>query len=91
MMLVTSSWGNNKTFKMIPVTPESVYNEAIFDLDSKVLALISKEKKESMHMVAKLNDMDYYYVVTSGGYRESWKGFAIKNNPTRIQSILIEQ
>lgn len=74
MMLVTSSWGNNKTFKMIPVTPESVYNEAIFDLDSKVLALISKEKKESMHMVAKLNDMgDPEFMKI--GKRENGKNF----------------
>lgn len=55
-MLVTGSWGNTKTFKMIPVTPECPYNEAIFDRDSKVLALIGKEKKQSMHMVAKLDD-----------------------------------
>lgn len=56
MLLITSSWGANKTFKMIPATPDCVYNEAIFDLDSKVLALISKEKKESLHMVAKVNE-----------------------------------
>ncbi len=56
MMLVTGSWGNNKTFKLIPVTPECPYNEAIFDRDSKVLALIGKEKKQSMHMLAKLDD-----------------------------------
>lgn len=56
MMLITSSWGDKKTFKMIPATPDCIYNEAIFDLDSKVLALISKEKKESMHMVAKVNE-----------------------------------
>lgn len=56
MMLVTGSWGNTKTFKMIPVTPECPFNEAIFDRDSKVLALIGKEKKQSLHMVAKLDD-----------------------------------
>ena len=56
MMLVTGSWGNNKTFKLIPVSPECPYNEAIFDRDSKVLALIGKEKKQSMHMIAKLDD-----------------------------------
>ena len=55
-MLVTGSWGKNKTFKMIPLTPNAPYNEAIFDLESKVLALIGKEKKQSMHMVAKLDD-----------------------------------
>lgn len=57
MMLVTGTWGNAKTFKMIPVTPECPYNEAIFDRDSNVLALIGKEKKQSMHMLAKLNDL----------------------------------
>lgn len=56
MMLIRSSWGAKKTFKMIPATPDCIFNEAIFDLDSKILALISKEKKESLHMVAKVND-----------------------------------
>lgn len=56
MMLVTGSWGNNKTFKLIPISSECPYNEAIFDRDSKVLALIGKEKKQSMHMLAKLDD-----------------------------------
>jgi len=56
MMLVTGIWNNKPSFKMIPVTPDSPYNEAIFDLDNKVLALISKEKKQSMHMVPKLDD-----------------------------------
>lgn len=56
MMLVTSTWGNNKTFKLIPVTSDCPYNEAIFDRDSKVLAIIGKEKKQSMHMLAKLDD-----------------------------------
>jgi len=56
MMLVTSSWGSNRTFKMIPATPDCIFNEAIFDFDSKVLALISKEKKDNLHMVAKVNE-----------------------------------
>ena len=56
MMLVTSSWGNDKTFKLIPITPECPYNECIFDVSSKVLAVIGKEKKESFHMMPKLSD-----------------------------------
>jgi hypothetical protein len=56
MLLITSSWGSKKTFKMIPASSDSVYNEAIFDLDGKVLALISKEKKDSLHMLPKLNE-----------------------------------
>jgi hypothetical protein len=56
MMLITGAWGQTKTFKMIPVSNDAPYNEAIFDRDSKVLALIGKEKKQSMHMVAKLDE-----------------------------------
>lgn len=56
MMLISSSWGAKRTFKMIPATPDCIFNEAIFDLDSKVLALISKEKKDNLHMVAKVNE-----------------------------------
>jgi hypothetical protein len=46
MMLITSAWGSKKTFKLIPISPECPYNEAIFDVDNKVLAVISKQKKE---------------------------------------------
>lgn len=56
MLLITSSWGEKKTFKLIPASKEAVYNEAIFDIDAKVLALIGKEKKDTMHMLAKLNE-----------------------------------
>lgn len=56
MMLTTSTWGQDKTFKLIPVSPDCPYNEVIFDPGTKVLAIISKEKKQSMHMVAKLNE-----------------------------------
>jgi hypothetical protein len=56
MRLITSSWGPAKTFKMIPVTKECPYNECIFDVNTKVLAIISKESKESFHMMPKLTD-----------------------------------
>ena len=56
MILITSSWGAAKTFKMIPIDKECPYNECIFDVQSKVLAIVSKETKESLHMLAKLTD-----------------------------------
>jgi len=56
MMLITSAWGAKKTFKLIPITPDCPYNEAIFDFDNKVLAVVSREKKDSLHMLAKLNE-----------------------------------
>ncbi len=56
MRLITSSWGPAKTFKMIPITRECPYNECIFDVTTKVLAIVSKESKESLHMLPKLTD-----------------------------------
>ena len=57
MLLITSNWGPTKTFKMIPVTKDCPYNEVIFDVQTKTLAIIGKESKESFHMVPKLNDV----------------------------------
>lgn len=56
MLLVTSSWGPAKTFKMIPITKDCPFNEVIFDVQTKTLAIISKESKESFHMLPKLTD-----------------------------------
>jgi hypothetical protein len=56
MLLVTSAWGNFKTFKLIPISKDCPYNECIFDVKAKVLAVISKESKQSLHMLPKLND-----------------------------------
>ena len=56
MMLTSSNWGPHKTFKLIPITPDCPYVEAIFDPSSKILAIISKTSKNSYHMVPKLDD-----------------------------------
>jgi nicotinic acid phosphoribosyltransferase len=75
MTLITSNWGSKKTFKLIPVSNDAVYNECIYDIDTKMLAIISKEKKDSMHMVAKLTDVgDVQYLKI--GKRPNGKDFA---------------
>lgn len=75
MLLVTSSWGPYKTFKMIPSHKDCPYNECIFDVKTKVLAIISKDKKESLHMLPKLNDQgDVQYLKI--GKKENGKNFA---------------
>ena len=56
MMLVTGTWGNTKTFKLIPISSQCPFLEGIFDRDSKVLALIGRDKKESMHFFPKLDE-----------------------------------
>ena len=56
MMLVSGNWGPYDTFKLIPITVDCPYIEAIFDPSSKILAIISKNLKEAYHMVPKLDD-----------------------------------
>ena len=56
MMLVTSSWNQMKTFKMLPITLDCPYNECIYDIQTKMLAIIGKSSKESLHMLPKLTD-----------------------------------
>lgn len=56
MLLISSRWGDNQTFKMIPAQQDTAFNEVIFDPEQKVLAIVSKEKKQTFHMVPKLDD-----------------------------------
>ena len=56
MMLITSAFRGVKSFSMIPVTQDCPYVEAMFDPTSGILAVISKVKKQSMHMVPRLDE-----------------------------------
>jgi len=56
MLLISSSWSGAPTFKMIPASQECPYNEVIFDPSSRALAVVGKEKKQTLHMLPKLTD-----------------------------------
>jgi hypothetical protein len=75
MLIITSSWGQNKTFKMIPVLSDCPYNEAIYDPENQVLAVVSKQKKETFHMMPKLNELGDPQTLKIGK-RENGKNFA---------------
>lgn len=75
MLLVTSTWGPYKTFKMIPTSMDCPYVECIFDVQTKVLAVIGKDKKEGFHMMPKLTDQgDVQYLKI--GKRNNGKEYA---------------
>jgi len=74
MMLVSSNWGPYKTFKLIPISSDCPYVEAIFDPSSKILAIISKLNKPSYHMVPKLDD-NGDQISTKVGKRPNGKDF----------------
>jgi hypothetical protein len=56
MMLIHSAFKNVKSFSLISVNKDCPYIEALFDPTSKVLAVITKEKKNNFHMVPKLKE-----------------------------------
>lgn len=56
MRLVTSTWGNQKSFRLMPVIKDCPYSEGIYDPDSKVLVMMSSLTKESLHFVPKVDD-----------------------------------
>jgi len=56
MRLIHTMWNSKPTFRMIHVSNDSPYIEAIFDPQLNQMVLITKEKRNSYHMVPKLND-----------------------------------
>ena len=56
MMLITSSFRNVKSFNLIPVNESCPYVEGMYDPSSGILAVITKVKKESFHMLPRLDD-----------------------------------
>jgi hypothetical protein len=56
MMLVQATWQEKQTFRMIPIADSCPYVECIFDPDTKVFVIISKQTKQSLHMLPKLDD-----------------------------------
>jgi hypothetical protein len=55
MMLINSTFRNMKSYSLIPISVECPYVEAMYDPSSGIMAVITKVKKESFHMVPKLN------------------------------------
>lgn len=56
MLLVTSVFADKKSFRLIPITNEAPFSEGIYDVESKILVLMSNKVKEAFHMVPKLDD-----------------------------------
>lgn len=54
MMLITSSWNEKPSFRMIPVETSCPYNEVIYDTELKAIAIVSKEKKDTFQFLPKI-------------------------------------
>lgn len=56
MLLVKSSWNEDQTFRLIPLTLDCPYVECIWDPGTKVFVVISRITKTTLHMLPKLDD-----------------------------------
>ena len=56
MMLISSSFRNVKSFSLMPVNNDCPYVEAMYDPSSGILAVITKIRKQSFHMMPRLDD-----------------------------------
>jgi hypothetical protein len=57
MLLVSSYWGESKSFKLIPANNECPFVEAMYDPTTGLLAVIGKTRKQVFHMVHKVDDL----------------------------------
>lgn len=55
-MIYAAKWNDKQTFRLMPINDDCIFNEAIFDPEQKVLAVISKDIKEKPMMMPRLND-----------------------------------
>jgi len=56
MMLVKSSFGPMKSFKLMPISNNCPFVECLFSPSEKIMVIITRTMKQSYHMVPKLDD-----------------------------------
>lgn len=66
MILVNSTFNNHKTFKLIPISEDAPYIEAIYDRESKVMVIISNKTKTALHMLPKLDETGMPSMIQKG-------------------------
>ena len=55
-MLISSVFRNVKSFSLMPVNDDCPYVEAMFDPSSGIIAVITKIRKQSFHMMPRLDE-----------------------------------
>lgn len=79
MFVISSTWGevgNEKpTFKMFPVTEDCPYQECIYDATRRILAVISKIRKQNYIMTHKVDDNGDPIFLKPGVKRNNGKNY----------------
>ncbi|NBP67865.1 MAG: hypothetical protein EBR30_02390 [Cytophagia bacterium] len=56
MFVYSTDWYGRKSFRMLPVSEDCPFNEVIYDPNTGVLAVISRDKKDKPQMLPKLTE-----------------------------------
>jgi hypothetical protein len=79
MFVISSTWGetgNEKpTFRMFPLTEECPYQECIYDPTRRILAVISKIRKQNYIMTHKVDDNGDPVFLKPGAKRGNGKNY----------------
>ena len=57
MMVYHADFNGDDTFKLLPLTDACPYNEILYDPSTSILAVISKEYKETPHMFPRIKSI----------------------------------
>jgi hypothetical protein len=73
MMIYAAKWNDKQTFRLMPINDDCIFNEAIFDPEQKVLAVISKDIKEKPMMMPRLNDRGDLIATKRANGEQGWQ------------------
>lgn len=72
-MIYAAKWNDKQTFRLMPINEDCIFNEAIFDPEQKVLAVISKDVKEKPMMMPRLNDRGDIIATKRASGEQGWQ------------------
>ena len=72
-MIYAAKWNDKQTFRLMPINEDCIFNEAIFDPEQKVLAVISKDIKEKPMMMPRLNDRGDIIATKRASGEQGWQ------------------
>lgn len=73
MVVYSAKWNEKPTFRMMPVDKDCPFNEAIFDPEQKVLAIISKDSKDKPMMMPRINDKGDIIPTKRADGKQGWQ------------------
>lgn len=70
MLLITSAWGPSKSFALMPINNSCPYVECLYNPTAKTLAIIGNLKRETFHMIPRLDPNGEPELIKTTGKRK---------------------